>query len=72
MADIRIDKSPDFVIMAEYLIGPIAHLVERLLCTQEASGSNPLGSTLDFLRCLGYTGQRGDRTGFLLLEFPGD
>src|SRR5690606_32085740 len=25
--------------------GPLAHLVERLFCTQEASGSNPLGST---------------------------
>lgn len=25
--------------------GPLAHLVERLVCTEEASGSNPLGST---------------------------
>ncbi len=25
--------------------GPLAHLVEHLFCTQEASGSNPLGST---------------------------
>ena len=26
-------------------IGPLAHLVERLLCKQEASGPSPLGST---------------------------
>lgn len=25
--------------------GAIAHLVERLLCTQEAIGSSPIGST---------------------------
>ncbi len=25
--------------------GPVAHLVERLICTEEAGGSNPLGST---------------------------
>ena len=25
--------------------GPLAHLVERLICTEEAGGSNPLGST---------------------------
>ena len=33
--------------------GPIAHLVERFICTEEAGGSNPLGSTRikkDFLR----------------------
>ncbi len=26
--------------------GPVAHLVERLICTEEAGGSNPLGSTI--------------------------
>ena len=25
--------------------GPVAHLVERLICTEEAGGSSPLGST---------------------------
>ena len=25
--------------------GPVAHLVERLTCTEEAAGSNPVGST---------------------------
>ena len=26
--------------------GPVAQLVERLLCTQEVTGSNPAGSTI--------------------------
>lgn len=26
-------------------LGPVAHLVERLTCTEEAAGSNPVGST---------------------------
>jgi hypothetical protein len=26
-------------------MGPLAHLVERLLCKQEATGSSPVGST---------------------------
>jgi hypothetical protein len=26
-------------------MGPLAHLVERLTCTEEAAGSNPAGST---------------------------
>ena len=31
--------------MNTHAYGPIAQLVERLLCTQEVSGSTPLGST---------------------------
>ncbi len=27
-------------------LGPVAHLVERLICTEEAAGSNPVGSTM--------------------------
>ena len=26
-------------------VGPIAHLVERIICNDEVSGSSPLGST---------------------------
>ena len=31
--------------MRVLFFGPLAHLVEHLFCTQEASGSSPLGST---------------------------
>ena len=51
--------------VSEYEKGPIAHLVERLLCTQEASGPNPLGSTtLDFFRWFGYYTSVGLEAGF--------
>ena len=29
-----------------FIPGPLAHLVERLACTEEVIGSNPMGSTL--------------------------
>ena len=32
-----------FLLLVKY--GPVAHLVERLICTEEAGGSSPLGST---------------------------
>ena len=36
--------------------GPIAQLVERLICNEEVSGSNPLGSTiLSFVSLLGLS-----------------
>ena len=28
------------------MYGPVAHLVERLVCTEEAGGSSPLWSTI--------------------------
>ena len=28
-----------------FSLGPLAHLVERLVCTEEATGPNPVGST---------------------------
>lgn len=47
-----------------YIHGPLAHLVERLICNEEVTGSIPVGSTVDrkiplerdFLRC----GRRSD------------
>jgi hypothetical protein len=30
---------------ANNLCGPLAHLVERLVCTEEVAGSSPVGST---------------------------
>ena len=54
--------------VSEYEKGPIAHLVERLLCTQEASGPNPLGSTtLDFFRWFGYYTSVGLEAGFFVV-----
>lgn len=43
-----------------YIRGPLAHLVEHLFCTQEASGSSPLGSTIRKTppaRCFSYGGR---------------
>lgn|GEM_PF-5246012 len=31
--------------------GPVAHLVEHLICTEGVGGSNPLGSTREELIC---------------------
>ncbi len=37
--------------------GPLAHLVERLLCKQEVIGSSPIGST--HLKAGGYPAKAG-------------
>lgn|GEM_PF-2948283 len=33
------------IIVEPILYGPVAQLVERLICTEEVAGSNPVGST---------------------------
>ena len=35
------------MLVQTYEYGPVAHLVERLICNEEVSGSSPLGSTID-------------------------
>ncbi len=49
LRDFHTDPALDPYMKASFPIclslGPVAHLVERLTCTEEAAGSNPVGST---------------------------
>jgi hypothetical protein len=52
--------------------GPLAHLVERLVCTEEVTGSNPVGSTTKQPKLLPHPAYAGTRSnlGCFVVDCP--